>query len=416
MNDQPKTIAEVEALAAKVGITLTPDDYAAAQALADQRRQQIEREIEQSELSRSKTSQWVDQFNRWYPKFLKSLHAIGDVFITLTHTILIAFGVPAVLAVFMVVEQGRVSHGIKLFDATEALAILGAWAVVIANLLLELLISWREHQSGWTAPPQYDFSFRLVAMRLRYMFGQTTDWQPAPKSPAQRFKAVLRIITFAILALALAGSMRAVLEQSSGDWYAALGRIILHSTLSEIVTWIGGLLFAFAVVMTAQVLSHFVAERVVEIVAVMQSTGSDRDIRALEAAGLTGAAALLARLKEHQKSRRSGLAMASAMDMPNIASGVIRVPGVSGTGWHSTDSGKGGASGSGVPERSETSELKLSPAVKKTIKWLAENDPDHALSIRAAAQSAGVSPTTMQRARAERKAAQDRAIEADYLN
>jgi hypothetical protein len=326
MNDQPKTIAEVEAMAAKAGITLTPDDYAAAQALADQRRQQVEREAEQAELSRSKTSQWVDQFNRWYPKFLKALHAIGDVFITLAYTVLIAFGVPAALLIFMAVEIGRVQHGINLFDATEALAALGAFAVVLANLLLELLISWREHQSEWTAPPHYDFSFRLWAIRLRYMFGQTTDWQPAPKSPAQRFKAVLRIITLTILALALAGSMRSVLEQSAGDWYAALGRIILHSTLSEIVTWIGGLLFAFCVVMTAQVLSHYVAERVIEIVAVMQSTSSDKDVRALEAAGLTGAAALLSRLKERQRERRSGLAMSSALDMPDVGtSGVIRV-------------------------------------------------------------------------------------------
>jgi hypothetical protein len=179
-----------------------------------------------------------------------------------------------------------------------------------------------------TAPPRYDFS-RLWRRALHV--GQTTDWQPSPKSPAQRFKGVLRIITITILSLALAGSMQSVLQQSSGDWYAALARIALHSTLSEIITWLGGLLFAFAVVLTAQALSHYVAERVIEIVAVMQSNAGNKDVRALEAAGLTGAAALLARLKERQRERRSGLAMASAIDMPSLTrsqgpvSGTFRV-------------------------------------------------------------------------------------------
>jgi hypothetical protein len=329
LSDQPKSIAEVEAMAAKVGIAFKHDDYAAAYAVGDQRREQVEREAEQSERQRSKTGQWVDRFNRFYPKFLQSLHATGDVLITATHTVLIAFGVPVVLLVFMIVEQGRVSHGIRLFDATEALAMLGAWAVVIANLLLELLISWREHQAGWTAPPQYAFSFRLWAIRLRYMFGQSVDWKPSPKSPAHRFKGVLRIITITILALALAGSMQAVLQQSAGDWYAALMRIVMHSTLSEIVTWIGGLLFAFAVVLTAQALSHYVAERVIEIVAAMQSTGDNRIERALEAAGLSAANVMFARLKEYQRERRSGLATASALDVPQIGlSGTIRVTNV----------------------------------------------------------------------------------------
>jgi hypothetical protein len=139
-NVGPMSIAEVEALAAKVGITLTPDDYAAAQRLADQRRQQVEREAEQAEQARSKTAAWVDQFNRWYPKFLKSLHAIGDVFLTLAHTIMIAFGVPVVLLFCMIVEHTRVYHGVKLFDATESAAWLGAFVIVVANLLIELQI------------------------------------------------------------------------------------------------------------------------------------------------------------------------------------------------------------------------------------------------------------------------------------
>ncbi len=326
MNDQPKTIAEVEALAAKVGITLTPDDYAAAQALADQRRQQIEREAEQAELSRSKTAAWVDQFNRWFPKVLKALQGVADVLITLTHTIMIAFGAPILLLLCMIVEHNRVSSGIALFDAGSSAAWLGSFVAVAGNLLLELLISWRKHQAKWTEPPRYDFSLRLVARRLRYMLGQSVDWQPAPKSPAHRFEALLRIITITILVLALAGSMQDVLRQAAGDWYNAIGQILTHSTLIQIATWLGGLLFALCVVRLAQGLSHYVAERVIEVAAVLQSSGDNKFERSLEAAGATGAAALLARLKEHQRSRRSGLAMASAFDMPDVGtSGIIRV-------------------------------------------------------------------------------------------
>jgi hypothetical protein len=346
MNENPTTIADVEALAAKVGISLTSDDYAQANTLAEQRRQQLEAQLT-SEAQKQGLAALVDQFNRFYPKFLQTLLGIGDVLTTMTQTVLIAFGVPVLLAMVMLVEQQRVHHGMALFEAAGPLASFGATVLVLANLVFELLISWKENQAGYIEPARHEFSFRLLAQRIAYMLGQSTNWQPRPKSPAQRFKMVLRVITFTILVLALAGSMRSVIEQTSGNWADAIRYVLTESTLLQAVTWLGGLLFAVAAVLAAQALSQYVAQKVIEIVAIMQSTADDKPEQIANAAGLTAAMYLYSRLKDTQKTRRLA-ASASAADLPEAnLSGTIRVPSfVTGTSdstsnWDKSDSDSG---------------------------------------------------------------------------
>jgi hypothetical protein len=374
MENQPQTIAEVEALAAKVGITLTVEDYAAAHRLAEQRQRQLEAAHERSQ---TRISTLVLAFNRFYPKFLQTLLGIGDVLITATQTVLIAFGVPALLILLMIVEQQRVDHGIALFETTGALASFGATVLVLANLVFELLISWRENQAGYTEPPRHDFSLRILWQRVAYMMGRSAQWQPRPKSPAQRYKSVLRVITFAILVLALAGSMRGVIEQAKGNWSDALSYVATQSTLLQAFTWLGGLLFAFAAVQAAQAISHYVARKVIEIVAAMQNASDDKSRAIAEAAGLTAAMYLWGQVRNAQKQRRS---VSAALEPSEPHTGVFRL----------SDSVSGGSE----PTRNKR---KHSPEMDRALRWL-EAHPDSGLSLRAAAKVAGVSYSTLRRA------------------
>lgn len=315
--ENPKSIADVETLAAKYGVSFSPDDYAQAHMLADQRRQQLEAQLA-NDNQKTRIAAWVDQFNRFYPKFLKALIGISDVLITLTQTVLIAFGIPALLVMLLIVEQQRVDHGMSLFEVSGPLAAFSATVLVLANLVFELLIGWRENQAGYVEPPRHEFSFRLFAQRIGYLLGQSSGWQPRPKSPAQRFKTVLRVITFTILALAVAGSMRSVIESTNGSWADAIRFVLTQSSLLQAVTWLGGLLFAIAAVLSAQALSQYVAQKVIEIVAIMQSSADDKPRQISEATGLTAAMFLLSRLKENQRNRRLAGAMSTGADLPTV--------------------------------------------------------------------------------------------------
>jgi hypothetical protein len=319
--ENPQTIADVEALAAKYGITFSPDDYAQAHERAEQRRSQMEHSIATGDSVKTGAAALVEKFNRFYPKFLQALLGIGDVLITATQTVLIAFGVPVVLVMLLIVEQQRVYYGERLFEVHDGLATFGAWVLVVLNLLFELVISWEEHRRGWTEPQKHEFSFRILSSRIAYMFGRSTDWQPRAKSPALRFKVALRIVTVTILALALGGSMQAVIEGVGGaNWLDALGQILTRSTLIQMVTWVGGSFFTAAAVFSAQALSQYVARKVIEIVAIMQSNVDDKPRMVADAAGLTAAMFLYGRLKESQRARR--LSAAIAQDMPGSPAAV----------------------------------------------------------------------------------------------
>lgn len=376
-SDIPKTIAEAEQIAARYGITLTAQDYTDMYAVMAERQHQIERQ----DVVKVRKG-WVDKFNRFYPKFLQTLLGIGDVLITMTQTVLIAFGIPLLLVMLLIVEQQRVDHGMSLFEVDSTLATFSATVLVLANLIFELLISWKENRAGYAEPPKHEFSFRLLAARLGYMFGRDSDWQPRRKSPAQRFKSVLRAITFTILVLALAGSMRSVIEQTQGNWSKAIEYVITDSTLLQAVTWLGGLLFAFAAVLSAQALSQYVAQKVIEIVAIMSSNAVDKPSAIMDAIGITGAAFLMGRIKETQKQRRF-TALAHAQMMPNMEEIVILTE---------------------TPETqdNETENESIIPddvsdQMKQALLWLRDN-PNHGLTHRKAAPLAGVSEATMYRA------------------
>src|SRR5258706_2325097 len=187
MTTDPRTVSDVESIAAKIGIPIESDWYAAAHQLSEQRRQQLETEFAANEPTKTGWSALVEQFNRFYPKVLKAMLGLSDVLIVFAQTALIA-GVPILLIMLLMVEQQRVDHGMALFEVTGPLASFSAIVLVLANLVFELLISWRDNQAGYTEPPKHEFSLRILASRVAYMLGRSSDWQPRPKSPAQRFK------------------------------------------------------------------------------------------------------------------------------------------------------------------------------------------------------------------------------------
>ncbi|MBK8032233.1 MAG: hypothetical protein IPK17_22695 [Chloroflexi bacterium] len=268
MNQVITSLAAAEDYAAKNGIRLTAADRdAIARAqVAEQKRLQLIREQRQTD-----TNQWVDTFNRVYPRFLEALIGVGEVILTLTQTLIIAFGVPTVLVLLLIVEQQRVVHGITLFETDASLASFAATALVLLNLTLEFTIEYIENRAGFSVETSTKFSLRTWLQQFAYWLGIGRNWNARTNSPAQRYKQLLRLVTFSILALALAGSMRSVIEQAEGTWLQALVNVATQSSLGQMMTWLGGLLFAAAAVLAAQGLSRYVAVRCVEIIANMQS-------------------------------------------------------------------------------------------------------------------------------------------------
>ncbi len=249
MNQAITSLSDAENYAATHGIRLTAtdrDSIAKAQ-LAEQKRLQMIREQ-----GRTDTNQWVDTFNRVYPRFLEALIGAGEVILTLTQTLIIAFGVPTVLVLLLIVEQQRVVHGITLFETDASLASFAATALVLLNLTLEFTIEYIENRAGFSAETSTKFSLRTWLQQAAYWLGIGRNWNPRTNSPAQRYKQLLRLVTFSILALALAGSMRSVIEQAEGTWLQALGNVMTQSSLAQMMTWLGGLLFAAAAVLAAQ--------------------------------------------------------------------------------------------------------------------------------------------------------------------
>lgn len=329
MTTLPKTIAEAERIAAERGITLTAQDYADMEEVIARRESQL---IEPVEPARS--AGWVDRFNRIVPKLIKGLVAVGDVAAAIIQAAFIGPGVLLVLFMLLVVEQSRVSHGISLFEAHGHLAMFMAWAFVIGNLALELLIAWQEHKAGYVEPTRHYFSFRLWRQRAAYVLGRggKAEWMAQPKSPAIRFRVALRVLTMTILLLALAGSMKDAITKTPGTWDQALVTILTKSALIDAVTWVGGLAGAFAAVIVARVLSRYVADKMVEVVAALQSTNEDKPRAVADALGMTGAAFIYARIQQRLKEQRvrQRVTVATAAEMPRTEDVVPLVPSTQG--------------------------------------------------------------------------------------
>lgn len=266
----PQTLKAARELAAQNGILLSEKEE---QYIQHQQEQERARLIATTPPA---APDMATRFNRFYPRLLQFILSIGETVLTFAQTLIVSFGVPLVLVLLLIVEHQRVVHGIALFEVDHALATFAAAALVLLNLVLEFLIHYIEHSAGYHEEKARKWSMRIWFVNVAYVIGYGKDWQEQTLSPAQRFKSLLRLVTFSILALALVGSMKTVM--SSYDtlaWNEALVAIVTESNLTTLMTWVGGLLFAAAAVLAAQGLSRYVAIRCVEIIASMQSVQAE---------------------------------------------------------------------------------------------------------------------------------------------
>jgi len=266
---QFETLRQVEQFAAENGIALSPADRAKITAVQESEKSRL------TQLNPPAARQWADRWNSFYPALLAAIVSIGETLLTLAQTIIVSLGVPLVLVLLLIVEHQRVFHGIQLFEVSFNLASFAAWALVLLNLTLEFTVHHVESKADYHADRDTRWSLKIWSKNMAYRLGLGDNWTAVELSPAERYRRLLRLVTFTILALALAGSMRSVIDAQSGAWYTALVNILTQSTLAEITVWLGGLLFAAAAVLSAQGLSRYVAIRVVEIGSQMEKRQAD---------------------------------------------------------------------------------------------------------------------------------------------
>lgn len=285
-----KTIHDVEEYAASQGLALSPAERRKISEVMNAERARLIETTPQSPAT------FADRFNAFYPRLLEFVISLGETLLTFAQTIIVSLGVPLVLVLLLIVEHQRVVHGIALFEHDYALASFAAAALVLLNLVLEFQVHYVEHSSGYHAERAQKWSLRIWLKNAAYTAGLGDDWTAQVHSPAHRYRVLLRLVTFSILSLALAGSMRSVIESTPGAWYEALITIITQSDLITILTWAGGLLFAAAAVLSAQGLSSYVAIRCVEIISQMESRQQstlDPHASAVESAGASVALAMV---------------------------------------------------------------------------------------------------------------------------
>lgn len=287
------TIQDVQEYASKLGLVLTPKEL-----------EQIQ-EVQRAEKARLESldpldteDTFADKWQEFYPRFLSFIVSVGETVLTTSQTIIVALGVPLVLILLLIVEHQRVVHGIMLFEQDYTLGNFGALALVVLNLVLEFTVHYIEHKDGYHDELSRKWSLRIWWANTRYTLG-LGEWVAINQSPAQRYKGILRLVTFSILSLALVGSMKTIITNTNGTWYEAILAIATQSSLIDFVVWIGGLLFALSAVLSAQGLSRYVAVRCVEILA-NQPTKKQKLNRHAQAIDKVGAQTALAIINAKQ--------------------------------------------------------------------------------------------------------------------
>ena len=289
-----KSFKDAEAHAAELGIVLTANDR---RRISDT--QAAERARLHSTQADAAAPDMASRFNEFYPRLLAFILSVGETVLTFSQTLIVSFGVPMVLVLLLIVEHQRVVHGIALFETDYNLASFAAFALVLLNLVLEFQIHHIENKAGYVEARGAKWSLRIWAQNAFYTIGYGDAWTTVYLSPAARYKGLLRLVTFSILALALVGSMRGVIEDIDGAWYEGLVSIVTESTLLQLMTWLGGLLFALAAVLSAQGLSRYVAIRCVEIISAMQAVqAADPLGEAVDEAGANAVMAIVAKALE----------------------------------------------------------------------------------------------------------------------
>lgn len=217
---------------------------------------------------------WLKSYRYNHRAFIQSLRNTGEGVTTLLQTVIVYFGAMIALVFVVLVEQQRVMHGISLFEESGQLASFAAWALVIVSLTIEFMRYHIELKAGYKHQTAYRPSLRLNLHQFQYWIGMGKDgqeWQPEALSPATPYIGLQRFLAFTVLVLALLGSMKSAFDTQTGHWYDGLVAVVTQSDLTEFMTWLGGLLYAYAAVWSVQRLTAYIALRTAEINAAMDA-------------------------------------------------------------------------------------------------------------------------------------------------
>lgn len=252
-----KQFDELQEWAALNGYKLNKSDYVRLADARDRAREE-HRKAERQALS------WHERLNQYLPSMQNAVLNLSMFVFVAARTVATTLLIPVVLVLVAIVETVRVAHGVELFEAAAWLAYLGAIALVASNIVLEFNIADIEHRAKYSKPVDAHFSLRIMAERFAYIFGIGGEWRRALHSPARRYHIMARWLKTAILLLAVAGSMRTMFESLSGNWQAGLSQIWQQSSLLQMVTWIGGLIFAAVVVSLTSTFTAYMADLAIE--------------------------------------------------------------------------------------------------------------------------------------------------------
>lgn len=214
--------------------------------------------------------------NLTMPKFTQDMHNVSGAAMLIGQTMISAFFVLVILCLILVVDIQRVSHGIALFEAGEWLAIGGAFVMVMALMTLEFVSHYIEAKNGYHKPAKKHLSWRLIVEWWDYFSGQGDSWKAREKSPALHIRKYAGLLKIAILLLALTGSMADEIATVNGTWLDGLIQIATESTLLEFVRYTTSLIYTYALVSGAELLTGYVAQRASETL--LGSNGHNHEI------------------------------------------------------------------------------------------------------------------------------------------
>lgn len=260
------TLDDVRAYASKHNINITKSDYQASANNADQMLKDKQAMLSNIELSK------IDRALASMPKVMSAIDSVALIGFKLLQGIFSTLGIFLVLIAVVVVEIGRVKHGVAMFEGSGSAAFQASFVLVMLNLLLEFLIHYVESRVSWQAEKRYMFSLRLLWQRVAYVLGISNDWTSIEKSPASGLRTFQFILSFGILWLALMGSVGDMLNADL-VWHVALIDVFFYSTADAFQIWANGLVVSVLLVFGSQRLTAYIAHKAGESV----STVTDFD-------------------------------------------------------------------------------------------------------------------------------------------
>jgi len=255
---------DLEQAAARQGVVLTAKDREKIGELQNAERARLDAVAK-------KSASGIDRFNSGYAKFLDGMLHVQDLVQALARTLIVGFGMTAILIIALVVEQQRLVDGLGLFEKRESIAHFAAWFLVLLNASLEFVIHFEDHRRGWVDGVGSVWSLRIALNNLRYRLGIGDEWQQREQPPSFWARQLLRLVTVGVLLLALFGSMKNQIALQAGrSWHEGLRAIVETSDLTLAVTWLSGFVFALVAVRGAQGTARYLARRTSEVIEELQ--------------------------------------------------------------------------------------------------------------------------------------------------